>query len=103
MRRTRSVVLSETISAIDELREWLDGTRGSPPEYVLKAELLACLKTMFEIELNLRAENLPEKTFRKSGMGRMIVDGWPSDFPLATRLLEIEQTYARLDESTADA
>ncbi len=103
MRRSRTALLSETISAIDELREWLEGSRGSPPEYVSKADLLGCLKAMFEIELNLRAARLPENVFRNSGMGRMIVDHWPSDFPLANRLLEIEQSYAKLEESPASA
>ncbi len=103
MKWTSNQLLSEAKSAIEELREWIDGGRGAPPEYVSREQLLGCLKTMFEIELNLRAGRLPEKAFRNSGMGRMIVDGWPSDFSLGNKLLEIEQAYRNLNGQSCDA
>jgi hypothetical protein len=104
MKMSRDVLLSETLSAIDDLRQLLDGTSGAPAEFASRGQLVGCLKRMFEIELNLRAEKLPEKPFRQtSGMGRMIVDQWPSNSALGTRLLEIEQSYVGLHEAHANA
>jgi hypothetical protein len=104
MMRSRELLLSESMSAIDELRQLIDGTSSTPAEHASRDQLVGCLKRLFEIELNLRAGKLPEKPFRQtSGMGRMIVDQWPPNSPLGTRLFEIEQSYVELDETRANA
>jgi len=51
---------------------------------------------MFEIEVNLRSDRLPERPFRQSGMGRMIVDSWRGEVALANTLLAIEHDYVNL-------
>lgn len=60
------------------------------------SQLYAFQLYLEDILLQLESNHIPEKSMRKCGMGRAIVDSWPLESKLGNLLCSAEQAYRNL-------
>lgn len=83
--RARELILA----ALSELEE----ERRAPRYRLPPAELDTCASTLREYLAALERGELPPRRQRPEGLGRMVLDGWPYDVPLANAVLQAERAW----------
>jgi hypothetical protein len=64
------------------------------PRYELRTEQLdTCLVTLRGYLAALERGDLPPRRQRAEGLGRMVLDSWPYDVPLANAVLQAERAW----------
>ncbi len=64
------------------------------PRYALRpAELDTCLETLRGYLAALDGGELPPRRDRPEGLGRLVLDSWPYDVPLANAVLQAERAW----------
>jgi hypothetical protein len=64
------------------------------PRYQLRPEQLdTCLSTLREYLAALEGGALPPRRQRPEGLGRLVLDSWPYDVPLANAVLQAERAW----------
>lgn len=64
------------------------------PRYRLRPEDLdQCIATLRGYLLALDRGELPPRRDRPEGLGRMVMDSWPFDLPLANAVLQAERAW----------
>jgi hypothetical protein len=85
-------VITRALRGIDEELDRHAAGQGR----VSSAKQLASIRAQLsQMELQLSSPELPPRTERLRGVGRVIADSWPYDSPLGSTILEAEQLYLK--------
>jgi len=83
--RARELILA----ALSEVEQ----ERRTPRYRLCPEELDTCLDTLRGYLAALDRGELPPRRQRSEGLGRMVVDSWPYDVPLANAVLQAERAW----------
>jgi hypothetical protein len=71
----------------------VEAERRAPRYQLRPAELDTCIETLRRYLAALDRGVLPPKREREEGLGRLVMDSWPFDVPLANAVLQAERAW----------
>jgi hypothetical protein len=83
--RARELVLAALGEVEAEIR--------APRHRLGAADLGTCRETLRGYLASLEGGELPPRRERQEGLGRLVVDSWPYDLPLARAVLQAERAW----------
>ncbi len=71
----------------------LEAERRAPRYQLAPEQLETCIRTLREYLAALDHGALPPRRQRPEGLGRLVLDCWPYDIPLANAVLQAERAW----------
>lgn len=71
----------------------VEAERRAPRYQLSPAQLDTCIETLRGYLAALEEGVLPPKRQREEGLGRLVMDSWPFDVPLANAVLQAERAW----------
>jgi hypothetical protein len=71
----------------------VEAERREPRYRLLPEQLDECIETLRGYLASLDRDALPPRRERPEGLGRMVMDSWPFDLPLANAVLQAERAW----------
>jgi hypothetical protein len=71
----------------------VEAERAAPRYRLRPEELDRCVETLQGYLTSLEGGELPPRRQRAEGLGRMVMDSWPFDVPLANAVLQAERAW----------
>ncbi len=71
----------------------VEAERRAPRFQLSPEQLDTCISTLREYLAALDRGDLPPRRQRSEGLGRLVLDSWPYDVPLANAVLQAERAW----------